>query len=158
MIPSPLIVYPTCVYYPGGLHADEFNAHYFLLHSQIANATASGVLLGALIGIELITLLTKPWKPPRSHKFRWLLLGLIDGAALGAFLFPFSMRWFFWGPPAQIWLSHGFSCDAVPGPTFYIDTTYIYWLGIILLLALLLSISTKSKSTTPATYRFGCRN
>lgn len=158
MIPSPLMVYPTCVYYSGGLHVDEFNAYYFLLHSRIANATVSGVLLGALIGLELATLLTKPWKPPRSPKFRWILLGLISGAALGAFLFPFHLRWFFWGPPVQIWLRNGFSCDAVPGPTFYIDMTYIHWLGIILLLALLVSISTKTRSTTTTAYRFGCRN
>ncbi len=152
IIPDP-IQWPI---YPVG-SAREFYAHYLSLHSQLAPATISGALLGAILGIEITILVTRPWRPPRPAKLRWILIGCLLGAGIGTFLRSFQIRWNLCLIPYRFFSEGGFLDPILPRFSFYIDKAYFFWLATLIMLALLLSISTKSKSTTSATYRFGCR-
>lgn len=137
--------------------ASGFYRPYLSLRSQLAPATVSGVLLGATLGIQIAILRTRPWKHPRVTKLRWILIGGLLGAGIGAFLLSFRIRQQLCLIPFRFYSEGVFLNQILPGFSFYIDKAYFFWLATLLLLALLLSISTKSKSTTAATYRFGCR-
>jgi hypothetical protein len=152
IIPGPIqwLIYPA-------MSTSEFYTPYLSLRSQLVPTTVSGALLGAIIGIEITIVLTRPWKHPRPTLLRWILIGCLLGAGIGAFLLSFQIRQHLCLFPFRFY-SEGVFLDLIlPGFSFYIDKAYFFWLATLLLLALLLSISTKSKSTTPATYRFGCR-
>ena len=147
IIPGPIV---TPFDYLGDPY--QLLAPYLTLHFQLAPATVMGTFSGAILGIEITMLLTPPWKP--LAKLRVLGLGALLGAGIGAFLLPFPIRW-------NIWLfcqQHEMIGAFFLGVSYYIDMSYFIWLTPVLMLALLQGISTKSKSTTCMTYRFGCRN
>lgn len=139
---------------------------YHLLHFQLPLVTLFGLNLGAILGAilciilgdKICILLNRPWRPPPHAELRCLFLGILFGAAIGAFLIPLPIRWFLWYLPYQFYVDLDLLQTVLPGFSFYIDRTYFFWLTNLLMLAFLFSISTKSRSTTPATYRFGCRN
>ncbi len=137
--------------------ASEFYTPYLSLRSQLVPATVSGALLGAILGIEITIVRTRPWKHPRPALLRWVLIGCLLGAGIGVFLLSFRIRQQLCLIPFRFYSEGVFLNQISPGFSFYIDKAYFFWLATLLLLALLLSISTKSESTTPATYRFGCR-
>ncbi|MDO8124078.1 MAG: hypothetical protein Q6364_06830 [Candidatus Hermodarchaeota archaeon] len=148
LIPFPLFVY--CNFYPCP-DIRQIAMVYHTLDSQLFLLTLSGAFRGALLGIPSAVVLTRLPERPQHLQLRCLLLGVLIGAGIGAFLLPFPIRW-------QLWLLISPSLSGNLGPYVLLDTNYFFNLTTLMLLAIFQGINTKSKGTTPMAYRFGCRN
>lgn len=123
---------------------------YQTLDSQLFVLTLSGVFQGVLLGIPFTVLLTRLPERPQHLQLRWLLLGMLIGAGIGAFLLPFPIRW-------QLWILTRPRLSGNLGPYILLDTFYFLNLATILLFALFFSLGLKSRNASPEVYRFGCR-